>query len=310
MRLLSVDSNPVQVDAPTVEDTHFNLRGLRERFEIHHGVRIQDAALVASAILSDRYISDRFLPDKAIDLMDEACASIRTEMDSMPASLDEITRRVMRLEIEETALKKEKDKSSHDRLSTLQMELADLRVEAGAMRAQWDGEKEAIGNIRELREKLESVKRESAEAERRYDLDLVAKLRHGVIPELERTLHEKELVVQEKQNGDTLLKEEVTEDEIAEVVSRWSGIPLTRLLEGEREKLLKLEATLHDRVIGQDEAVQAVADAVLRARAGIKSLNRPIGAFLFMGPTGVGKTELARSLAEVLFDSEENMIPC
>jgi len=298
---------PVMVDAPSVEDTISILRGLKERFEVHHGVRIQDAALVAAAVLSDRYISDRFLPDKGIDLMDEACASIRTEIDSMPAALDEITRKVMRLEIEETALKKEKDKASKERLAALRRELADLKAEADAMQAQWEAEKAAIQKVRELREKLEHVRRESEEAERAYDLEKVAKLRHGEIPELEQRVAKEEKRVT---GGDkpTLLREEVSEEEIAEVVSRWSGIPLTRLLEGEREKLMKLDKVLHERVVGQDEAVQAVADAVLRARAGIKNPQRPIGSFIFLGPTGVGKTELARTLAAALFDSEENMV--
>ncbi len=299
---------PIVVDAPTVEDTISILRGLRERFEVHHGVRIQDAALVSSAVLSDRYISDRFLPDKAIDLMDEACASIRTEIDSMPAELDAITRKVMRLEIEETALKKEKDKPSKERLAALRKELADAKADADAMRAQWEQEKEAIDKVRIVREKLEHARQESEEAERAYDLDRVAKLRHGVIPELEQELAEYETHDEAAGNGTTLVREEVSEEEIAEVVSRWSGVPLTKLLEGEREKLLQLDGVLHHRVVGQDEAVQAVADAVLRARAGIKTPNRPIGSFLFLGPTGVGKTELARTLAEALFDSEENIV--
>ena len=300
---------PVMVDAPSVEDTISILRGLRERFEVHHGVRIQDAALVASAVLSDRYISDRFLPDKAIDLMDEACASIRTEIDSMPAELDEITRKVMRLEIEETALKKEKDKASAERREVLRKELADLRATADAMRSRWQGEKKAIHELGALREKLEGVRRECDQAERRYDLEKVAALRHGMIPELERRLAaEEKKMAQRAGGGAPLVREEVTEEEIAEVVSRWAGIPLTRLLEGEREKLLRLDVTLHERVIGQDEAVRAVADAVLRARAGIQNPRRPIGSFLFLGPTGVGKTELARTLAAALFDSEENLI--
>jgi ATP-dependent Clp protease ATP-binding subunit ClpB len=297
---------PVLVNAPTVEDSISILRGLKERFELHHGVRIQDAALVASAVLSDRYISDRFLPDKAIDLMDEACASIRTEIDSMPAELDEITRKVMRLEIEETALKKEKDKGSKERLKDLRRELADLKADADAMKAQWDKEKGAIAEVRALREQLEQARRDSEEAERAHDLDKVAKLRHGVIPELVAKLEVRERDVEHAEN--TLLREEVTDEEIAEVVSRWSGVPLKRLLEGEREKLMHLDDGLHERVVGQDEAVQAVADAVLRARAGIKNPQRPIGSFLFLGPTGVGKTELARALAESLFDSEENIV--
>jgi len=299
---------PVLVDMPSVEDTISILRGLRERFEVHHGVRIQDAALVASAILSDRYIADRFLPDKAIDLMDEACASIRTEIDSLPAELDEITRKVMRLEIEETALRKEKDKASKDRLAALQKELADLKAESDTLRTQWENEKQSIQNVRTLREQIEQARRESDEAERNYDLDRVAKLRHGTIPQLEAKLQGLEKMLTEENNTPTLLREEVDEEEIAEVISRWSGIPLTKLLEGEREKLLHLANHLHQRVIGQNEAVDTVADAVLRARAGINNPNRPIGAFLFLGPTGVGKTELARTLAFELFDSEEHIV--
>ncbi len=298
---------PVMVDVPSVEDTISILRGLKERFEVHHGVRIQDAALVSAAVLSDRYISDRFLPDKAIDLMDEACATIRTEIDSLPAELDEITRKVMRLEIEETALRKEKDQASRDRLEDLRRELADLRAEADAMKAQWENEKAAIQKVRELRESLELAKAEAAKAEREYDLERVAKLRHGTIPEISKQLAAAEALMAGRIGG-TLLREEVTSEEIADVVSRWAGVPVTKLLEGEREKLLKLDAVLHQRVIGQDEAVQAVEDAVLRARAGIKNPNRPIGSFLFLGPTGVGKTELARTLAWELFDSETNMV--
>jgi ATP-dependent Clp protease ATP-binding subunit ClpB len=299
---------PVRIDAPDVEDTLSILRGLKERFEIHHGVRIQDAALVAAARLSDRYISDRFLPDKAIDLMDEACASIRTEIDSMPAELDAITRKVMRLEVEETVLKKEKDKASKERLAALRKELADLKAEADAMRAQWEDEKTLINAVRGLREQLDAARRDSERAERAYDLDRVAQLRHGTIPELERKLADAEARAAGTEGKPTLLREEVSEDEIAAVVSRWSGIPLTRLLEGEREKLLRLDAVLHERVVGQDEAVRAVADAVLRSRAGIQNPARPIGSFLFLGPTGVGKTELARTLAVALFDSEESMV--
>ncbi len=298
---------PVMVDVPSVEDTISILRGLKERFEVHHGVRIQDAALVSSAVLSDRYISDRFLPDKAIDLMDEACATIRTEIDSMPVELDEITRKVMRLEIEETALKNEKDAASKQRLEVLRKELADLRADADAMKAQWENEKSGIEKVRELREGLELAKAEAEKAERQYDLERVAKLRHGTIPEIEKKLAGAEAAMADREAG-TLLREEVTEEEIAEVISRWAGIPLTKLLEGEREKLLKLDAVLHERVIGQDDAVQAVADAVLRSRAGIQSPKRPIGSFLFLGPTGVGKTELARTLAWELFDSENNMV--
>ena len=297
---------PVLVEAPSVEDTVSILRGLRERFEIHHGVHIQDAALVASAVLADRYISDRFLPDKAIDLMDEACASIRTEMDSMPAELDGITRKVMRLEIEETALKKEKDKASKERLKVLRKELADLKADADAMRAQWEGEKKALGRVRELREQIEKARIEAEQAERGYDLERIAKIRHGVLPDLERKLAESQKAISGKER--VLLREEVTEEEIAEVVSRWTGIPLTRLLEGEREKLLKLDEVLHRRVIGQDEAVKAVADAVIRARAGVTNPRRPIGSFIFLGPTGVGKTELAKTLAAALFDTEENLV--
>ena len=298
---------PVVVDVPSVEDTISILRGLKERFEVHHGVRILDAALVSSAVLSDRYISDRFLPDKAIDLMDEACATIRTEIDSMPAELDEITRKVMRLEIEETALKKEKDKASKERRETLKKELADLRADSDAMKVQWENEKGSIDRVRGLRESLELARQEAEKAEREYDLERVAKLRHGSIPDIEKQLKEAEVAMEHREAG-TLLREEVTEEEIAEVIARWVGIPVTKLMEGEREKLLKLDEVLHERVIGQDEAVQAVADAVLRARAGIKNPNRPIGSFLFLGPTGVGKTELARTLAWELFDSEANMV--
>src|ERR1700730_17257136 len=299
---------PVIVDEPSVEDTISILRGLRERFEVHHGVRIQDAALVAAATLSHRYITDRFLPDKAIDLVDEACAVIRTEIDSMPQELDEITRRVMQLEIEEAALKKEKDQASKDRLEALRRELADLRAQADAMRAQWEAERQAIHKLQGLREELEQIRREVEEAERSYDLNRAAELRHGRLPELERRLQAEEERLGEKQGGTRLLREEVTEDEIAEIVARWTGIPVARLLEGEREKLLRLDELLHERVIGQDEAVRLVADAVIRARAGVKDPRRPIGSFIFLGPTGVGKTELSRALAQTLFDSEENMV--
>ncbi|MEA2285212.1 MAG: ATP-dependent Clp protease ATP-binding subunit ClpB, partial [Solirubrobacteraceae bacterium] len=299
---------PLVVDEPTVEDTISILRGLRERFEVHHGVRIQDAALVAAATLSHRYITDRFLPDKAIDLVDEACAVIRTEIDSMPQELDQITRRVMQLEIEEAALQKETDQASRERLEALRKELADLRAEADAMTAQWEAERQAIRKLQALRQTLEQVRREIEEAERSYDLNRAAELRHGRLPELERQLRSEEERLAEKQSHDPLLREEVTEDEIAEVVARWTGIPVTRLVEGEREKLLRLDEVLHERVIGQDEAVRLVADAVIRARAGVKDPKRPIGSFIFLGPTGVGKTELSRALAEALFDSEDNIV--
>ncbi|MDX8395369.1 MAG: ATP-dependent chaperone ClpB [Mariprofundaceae bacterium] len=298
---------PIVVDAPNVEDSISILRGLRERFELHHGVSIQDAALVAAATLSDRYIADRFLPDKAIDLVDEACASIRTEIDSMPAELDEVTRKTMRLEIEETALKKEKDVGSQDRLEVLRQELVDLKDKRDAMRAQWEKEKASIGQVQGLREKIEHTRFDIEASERAYDLNKVAELRHGVLPELEKKLAELEALGAE-QNTSTLLQEEVTEEEIASVVARWSGIPVMRLMEGEREKLLRLESVLHERVIGQDEAVKSVSDAVLRARAGIKDPKRPIGSFIFLGPSGVGKTELARTLAASLFDSEDSLI--
>ncbi|MCX8037895.1 MAG: ATP-dependent chaperone ClpB [Candidatus Sumerlaeia bacterium] len=299
---------PVMVDQPTVEDTISILRGLRERFEVHHGVRIQDNALVAAATLSHRYISDRFLPDKAIDLVDEACAMIRTEIDSMPAELDEVTRRVTQLEIEEAALKKEKDKSSLERLEALRKELADLKNRADAMRAQWETEKAAIHRVQQLRTQIEAVRLEMEKAERNYDLNRAAELKYGKLLELERQLQAEEKRLGEKLNGARLLREEVTEEEIADIISRWTGIPLTRLLEGEREKLLRLDEVLHRRVVGQDEAVQLVADAVIRARSGIKDPRRPIGSFLFLGPTGVGKTELAKTLAEALFDTEENIV--
>ncbi len=299
---------PVLVDQPSVEDTISILRGLRERYEVHHGVKIQDAALVTAATLSHRYISDRFLPDKAIDLVDEACAMVRTEIDSMPAELDAATRRVMQLEIEEAALKKEKDKASKDRLAALQKELADVRGKADALRAQYEAEKESLHKVQAIREEIEQVRHEIEAAERSYDLNRVAELRHGRLPELERTLKEEEEALQHQGEGETLLREEVTDDEIADIVSRWTGIPVSRLMEGEREKLLKLDEILHRRVVGQDEAVGLVADAVIRARSGIKDPRRPIGSFIFLGPTGVGKTELAKTLAEALFDTEENIV--
>ncbi|MDE2851738.1 MAG: ATP-dependent chaperone ClpB [Acidobacteriota bacterium] len=299
---------PIVVDAPSVEDTVSILRGLRERFEVHHGVRIQDNALVAAATLSDRYVSDRFLPDKAIDLVDEACALIRTEIDSLPAELDEATRRVMRLEIEEAALNKETDKSSRKRLQTLRRELADLRTRAAAMRSQWESEKAAIDDERKVREQVEQVRHEIEVAERQYDLNRAAEPRHGVLPGLMAKLETQEQATGETDGAGRLLREEVTDNEIAEIVSKWTGVPVTRLVEGEREKLLRLDEILHRRVIGQDEAVQLVADAVIRARSGIKDPRRPIGSFLFLGPTGVGKTELAKTLAEALFDTEDNIV--
>ena len=299
---------PVLVEQPTVEDSISILRGLKERFEVHHGVRIQDNSLVAAATLSHRYIADRFLPDKAIDLIDEACAMIRTEIDSLPAELDEVSRRVMQLEIEEAALKKEKDKPSQLRLEQLRKELADLRHQSDTYRAQWETEKEEIKKIQSLREEIEKVRQQIAIAEREYDLNRAAELKHGQLPELEQQLQAEDRRLTDADEGSRLLREEVTEDEIASIIANWTGIPVTRLVEGEKEKLLKIDKLLHQRVIGQDEAVQLVADAVIRARAGIKDPRRPIGSFIFLGPTGVGKTELARTLAEALFDSEENMV--
>ena len=299
---------PVLVDEPSVEDAISILRGLRERLEVFHGVKIQDRALVSAVLLSHRYISDRFLPDKAIDLVDEACAMLRTEIDSMPTALDELTRRVMRLEIEEAALAKEKDKASKARLEDLRKELADTRAEADAMRAQWEAERQALRKVQDLREELERIRNEADEAERAYDLNRAAQLRHGTIPELERRLQAEEEQLEAKQHGHALLREVVNEEEIALIVSRWTGIPVSRLQETEREKLLKLDEVLHERIVGQDEAVQLVADAIVRARSGIKDPRRPIGSFLFLGPTGVGKTELAKTLAAALFDTEENIV--
>jgi len=299
---------PVLVDEPSVEDAISILRGLRERLQVFHGVKIQDSALVAAVTLSHRYISDRFLPDKAIDLVDEACAMLRTEIDSMPAELDELTRRVMRLEIEEAALAKESDQVSKTRLQVLRKELADLRAQADAMRAQWEAERNALRRVQALRQEIEQVRQEAEEAERNYDLNRVAELRYGKLAELERRLRAEEEQLSAKQGGGRLLREVVTEDEIATVVSRWTGIPVSRLREGEREKLLRLDEVLHERVVGQDEAVGLVADAIIRARSGIKDPRRPIGSFIFLGPTGVGKTELAKSLAAALFDTEDNMI--
>ena len=299
---------PVMVDQPSVEDTISILRGLRERYEVHHGVRIKDSALVTAAVLSNRYISDRFLPDKAIDLVDEAAAKLRTEIDSMPSDLDEVSRRVMQLEIEREALKKETDKASRARLEKLEKELSELRAESDALRARWDVEKGAISRLRELRRRIDETKLEIEKAERQYDLSKVAELKYGVLAQLERQLASEEEELSKKEGGTRLIKEEVDQDDVAAVVARWTGIPVSKLLEGELQKLLQLEAHLHKRVIGQDEAVSAVADAVIRARAGIKDPNRPIGSFIFLGPTGVGKTELGRALAEFLFDDEASMI--
>lgn len=296
---------PVLVEPPTVEDTISILRGLKERYEVHHGVKIQDSALVAAAVLSNRYITDRFLPDKAIDLVDEACALIRTEIDSMPAELDEITRKVMQLQIEEAALKNEKDKASMARLEELRKELADLKEQADAMRARWEEEKRTVHRVMALREELEQVRMQIEKAEREYDLNRAAELRYGRLPQLEKQLADAELESREEKR---LVRESVTDDVIADIVSRWTGIPVSRLVEGEKEKLLRLDDILHQRVVGQGDAVQAVADAVIRARAGIKDPRRPIGSFIFLGPTGVGKTELAKTLAEALFDTEDNMI--
>jgi len=299
---------PVLVDQPTVEDTISILRGLKERYEVHHGVRIKDSALVSAAVLSHRYISDRFLPDKAIDLVDEAAAKLRTEIDSMPAELDEIQRRVMQLEIEREALKKETDAASRHRLEKLEKELADLRASADQLQAQWQGEKEAVQKIRAIREEIEQTKVAIEQAQREYDLNRAAELQYGKLNQLEKQLREYEDGLDQQHNRSRLLKEEVDEEDIAEVVSRWTHIPVSKLLEGELQKLLSLEDHLHKRVVGQDEAVSAVADAVIRARSGLKDPNRPIGSFIFLGPTGVGKTELARALAVFLFDDEHAMI--
>jgi ATP-dependent Clp protease ATP-binding subunit ClpB len=299
---------PVVVNPPSVEDTISILRGLKERYEVHHGVRIQDSALIAAATLSDRYISDRFLPDKAIDLMDEAGARLRTEIDSMPTELDEITRRIMQLEIEEAALSKEKDEASLERLERLKEQLAEFKGEGDAMKAQWLTEKQTISRVRSLKKEIEETRTEIERAEREVDLNRLAELTYGKLPDLERKLKAEEELLKGKQSDGMLLKEEVDEEDIARVVSRWTGIPVSKLIEGEREKLIHLASQLHRRVIGQEEAVQAVADAVLRARAGIKDPNRPIGSFIFLGPTGVGKTELAKTLAQALFDDERNII--
>ncbi len=298
----------VLVEPPSVEDTVSILRGLRERFEVHHGVRIQDASLVAAAQLSDRYISDRFLPDKAIDLVDEACATIRTEIDSMPSELDQVNRRVLQLEIEDAALAKETDAPSRERLEDLRRELAEIREERDALKAQWENEKAELHKLQDLRAEIEKVSHEIELAEREYDLNKVAELRHGKLPKLQAKLAEETEKLEKASGGKRLLREEVTEQEIAEIVSRWTRIPVSRLIESEREKLLRLDEVLHERVIGQDEAVRSVADAILRSRAGVQDPRRPIGSFIFLGPTGVGKTELAKTLAAALFDSEDNIV--
>ncbi|MBR6575387.1 MAG: ATP-dependent chaperone ClpB, partial [Clostridia bacterium] len=299
---------PVTVSEPTVEDSISILRGLKERYEVYHGVKIQDQALIAAATLSNRYISDRFLPDKAIDLVDEACAMIRTEMDSMPAELDEINRKIMQLEIEETALKKETDRLAQEHLKDIQKELADLREDFRAMKARWENEKSAIEKVRKLREDIEQVSAQLEKAEAEYDLNRAAELKYGRLPELQRQLQEEERLAEEPEKSSTLLRDKVTEGEIARIVARWTGIPVAKLVESEREKLLHLDDILHKRVIGQDEAVERVCDAILRSRAGIQDPGKPIGSFLFLGPTGVGKTELAKALAEALFDDERAMV--
>ena len=298
---------PVQVDEPTVEDTIAILRGLKERYEVFHGVKIADSAIIAAATLSHRYITDRFLPDKAIDLIDEACAQIRTEMDSMPTELDAVSRKIIQMEIEEAALKKEEDELSKGRLAELQKELAEERDKFNAMKAQWENEKNAIGKVQQLREKIEDLNRQIEAAEQSYDLEKAAELKYGRLPEAKKQLEEEERRAQNAKESN-ILRDRVTEEEIAKIVERWTGIPVSRLVQGEREKLLHLDETLHKRVVGQDEAVQAVTEAIQRSRAGIQDPNRPIGSFLFLGPTGVGKTELAKTLAQALFDDENNLV--
>ena len=300
---------PVLVDEPTVEDTISILRGLKERYEVFHGVKIQDQALIAAATLSNRYITDRFLPDKAIDLVDEACAMIRTEMDSMPTELDEIRRKIMQHEIEEAALKKEDDKLSQAHLQEVQQELSQMRDQFNAMKAKWENEKDAISKVQKLREELEQVNAEIERAERDYDLNKAAELKYGRLPQLKKQLEDEEAIAEkQKESKNSLLRDKVTEEEIARIVGRWTGIPVTKLMEGEREKLLHMDEVLHRRVFGQDEAVEKVSEAILRSRAGIQDPNRPLGSFLFLGPTGVGKTELAKALAEALFDDENNIV--
>lgn len=299
---------PVMVEEPSVADTISILRGLKKRYEVFHGVKIQDQALIAAAVLSDRYISERFLPDKAIDLIDEACAMIRTEIDSMPTELDEISRKIMQNEIEEAALKKETDSISQEHLKEIQKELADQREQFKEMKAKWENEKQAISKVQKLRKEIENVNAEIEKAQQNYDLNKAAEYKYGKLPELTKQLEEEEKVAEKAQSSDSLLRDRVTDEEIAKIIGRWTGIPVSKLMEGEREKLLHLDDTLHQRVIGQDEAVQKVSEAILRSRAGIQDPNRPIGSFMFLGPTGVGKTELAKALAETLFDDARNMI--
>ncbi len=299
---------PVLVNEPTVEDTISILRGIRERYEVFHGVKIQDQALISAAVLSDRYISDRFLPDKAIDLVDEACAMIRTEIDSMPTELDEISRRIMQHEIEEAALMREEDEASKEHLAEIRRELSEMRATFSEMRAKWENEKASIGKLSELREKLEDLNREIERAEDNYDLNRAAELKYGHLPSLLKEIEDAEAAAEEKQHSDTLLRDKVTDEEIAKIIGRWTGIPVSKLLKSEREKLLSLNEILHRRVIGQDEAVTGVAEAILRSRAGISDPKKPIGSFLFLGPTGVGKTELAKALSEALFDDDKNLI--
>jgi len=298
---------PVQVDEPTVEDTISILRGLKERYEVFHGVKINDSALIAAATLSDRYITDRFLPDKAIDLVDEACAMIKTEMDSMPSEMDDLAHRITQLQIEQVSLKKETDALSQSRLKDLEKELAELQDKFRSMKAKWENEKNAIGKVQTLREQIEQTNAAIEKAQREYDLNKAAELKYGKLPQLQKQLEEEEKIAAAKKE-DSLLRDRVTDEEIARIVARWTGIPVEKLVEGEREKLLHLDDVLHKRVIGQDEAVTKVSEAILRSRAGIANPNRPIGSFLFLGPTGVGKTELAKALAQALFDDERNMV--
>ena len=299
---------PVMVDEPSVEDAISILRGLKERYEVYHGVKIADSALIAAAVLSNRYISDRFLPDKAIDLIDEACAMIKTEMQSMPTELDEISRKIMQHEIEEAALKKEKDDISKEHLEEIQKELAEMKAKFAQMKAKWENEKDAIGKVQKLREDIEKVNSEIEKAERNYDLNKAAELKYGKLPELQKSLKEEEEIAEKSKNSESILRNKVTEEEIAKIIAKWTGIPVSKLMESEREKILHLDDILHKRVIGQDEAVEKVTEAILRSRAGIQDAKRPIGSFLFLGPTGVGKTELAKALAEALFDDEQNII--